>query len=56
MAIYRTSKIVICAALALGLVIGPLFAYQNVKLDLMWTGIVAGSAAYGIDRLRRALR
>jgi predicted branched-subunit amino acid permease len=53
----RNSKLIVDqSALALGLVIGPLFAYQNIKLDLMWTGIVAGSAAYGIDRLRRALR
>jgi predicted branched-subunit amino acid permease len=43
-------------ALALGLVLGPLLAYGKVELDLMWTGIVAGSAAYGIHRLRRVLR
>ena len=53
----RNSRLLVDrSALALGLVIGPLFAYERVGLDLMWTGIVAGSAAYGIDRLRRALQ
>jgi predicted branched-subunit amino acid permease len=52
----RNSKLLLDhLALALGLLIGPLLAYENVGLDLMWTGIVAGSSAYGIDRLRRAL-
>jgi predicted branched-subunit amino acid permease len=52
----NSTLIVDRSALALGLVIGPLFAYKNIGLDLLWTGIVAGSAAYGIDRLRRALQ
>lgn len=43
-------------ALGLGLVIGPVFAYAGVGLDLMWTGIVAGSVGYGIHRLRAWLR
>ena len=52
----RNSKLLVDrSALALGLVIGPLLAYQNVSLDLMWTGILGGALAYGIDRLRRAL-
>lgn len=42
-------------ALALGLLIGPLLAHENIGLDLMWTGILAGSCGYAIDRLRRAL-
>jgi predicted branched-subunit amino acid permease len=41
-------------ALAFGLVLGPVLAIWQVGLDLLWTGIVAGSAAYGIYRLRRA--
>jgi predicted branched-subunit amino acid permease len=41
-------------ALALGLVVGPLLAYEEVGLDLLWTGIIAGSAGYGIQRLREA--
>ena len=43
-------------ALGLGLVVGPLLAYAQIGLDLMWTGIIAGSAAYGFHRLREALR
>jgi predicted branched-subunit amino acid permease len=43
-------------ALVLGLVVGPLLAYEQVGLDLMWTGIIAGSGAYGVHRLRGALR
>ena len=43
-------------ALGLGLAVGPLLAYAQVGLDLMWTGIIAGSAAYGVHRLRQALR
>jgi predicted branched-subunit amino acid permease len=41
-------------ALALGLAIGPLLAYWHVNLDLMWTGVVGGSLAYAIQRLREA--
>jgi predicted branched-subunit amino acid permease len=43
-------------ALALGLVVGPLLAYGHVGLDVMWTGIIAGTCAYGAHRLRGALR
>jgi predicted branched-subunit amino acid permease len=43
-------------ALALGLVVGPLLATAEVGLDLMWTGLIAGSVAYGLHRLREALR
>jgi predicted branched-subunit amino acid permease len=41
-------------ALALGLIICPLLVYYQVGLDLMWTGILAGTAAYGVHRLRGA--
>jgi predicted branched-subunit amino acid permease len=40
------------AALALGLVIGPLLAFAKVDFDLLWTGILAGTLAYGLHRLR----
>ena len=40
----------------LGLVVGPLLAYGEVGLDVMWTGIIGGSCAYGVHRLRGALR
>ena len=43
-------------ALALGLAIGPLLTYWHVGLDLMWTGVVGGSLAYGVHRLREAAR
>jgi len=43
-------------ALGLGLVIGPLFAYWHLGLDLMWSGIVAGTAAYLLHRFHEALR
>jgi predicted branched-subunit amino acid permease len=43
-------------ALALGLVIGPLLAYWEVGLDIMWTGIVGGTLAYLAHRIREAIR
>jgi hypothetical protein len=53
----RNSRVLVeRVALGLGLVIGPLMAYADVGLDLVWTGIIAGSAAYGVHRLREALR
>ncbi|HEY6255993.1 MAG TPA: AzlC family ABC transporter permease [Xanthobacteraceae bacterium] len=53
----RNSKILVeRLALALGLVVGPLLACAEVGLDLMWTGVVAGTAAYAVHRLREARR
>ena len=43
-------------ALAFGLVVGPLLAYGQIELDLLWTGIIAGTAAYGVHRWREAVR
>jgi len=43
------------AALSFGLVLGPLLAYWHVELDLMWTGVVGGSLAYAVHRLREAV-
>jgi predicted branched-subunit amino acid permease len=43
-------------ALALGLVLGPLLAWWQVGLDLLLTGVIGGSLAYGIQRLRELLR
>jgi predicted branched-subunit amino acid permease len=40
-------------ALAFGLVLGPVLAAWHVGLDLLWTGIVVGTVAYGVDRVRR---
>ncbi len=39
-------------ALVFGLVLGPLLAAWHLGLDLLWTGIVGGSLAYGLGRLR----
>ena len=43
-------------ALVLGLVLGPLLAYWQVGLDLMWTGVVGGTLAYGAHRLWQVAR
>jgi len=43
-------------AFILGLVIGPILAAQKVKLDLMWTGVIAGTLAYAVHRIREAMR
>ncbi len=43
-------------ALGLGLAVGPALAWAQIGLDLLWTGIIAGTAAYALDRLREALR
>jgi hypothetical protein len=42
--------------LVLGLILSPLLTYWHVGLDLMWTGVVGGSLAYGVHRLRAAVR
>ena len=42
-------------ALVLGLVIGPVLVYLQVGLDIMWTGIVGGTLAYAVHRLRGAV-
>jgi predicted branched-subunit amino acid permease len=43
-------------AFALGLVVGPIVAAQNIGLDLMWTGLIAGTMAYAVHRLREMWR
>lgn len=40
-------------AMLAGLALGPLLAFCGVGLDLLWTGLVGGTAAYAIHRLRR---
>jgi predicted branched-subunit amino acid permease len=39
-------------AFVLGLVIGPILSYYHVGLDLLWTGLIGGVAAYAICRVR----
>jgi predicted branched-subunit amino acid permease len=41
------------AALALGLVIGPVLAFSGIGFDLLWTGVIAGTLAYLLHRWHR---
>jgi predicted branched-subunit amino acid permease len=41
---------------ALGLVVAPIVAAQKIGLDLMWTGLIAGTLAYVVHRVREARR
>jgi len=41
------------AALGLGLAIGPLLAFSKIDFDLLWTGVIGGSLAYGVHRMMR---
>ena len=43
-------------ALVLGLGIEPVLTYFHVGLDLVWTGIGAGTIAYAVHRVREATR
>ena len=40
----------------LGLLIGPLLAYRDVDLDILWAGIGGGTLAYVVHRVRESLR
>jgi predicted branched-subunit amino acid permease len=51
---HNARQVVDRLALMLGLMLGPLLSYLHVSLDLMWTGVIGGSLAYGINRLRQA--
>ena len=37
-------------------ILGPLLAWHQVGLDLLWTGVFGGSAAYAVHRLNEAFR
>jgi predicted branched-subunit amino acid permease len=55
--VVRNSRVLVeRLAFALGLVLAPVLAMLNVGLDLLWSGIIGGSIAYLIYRLRRAAR
>jgi predicted branched-subunit amino acid permease len=41
------------AALGLGLVVGAVLVWGKVEFDLLWTGIIAGTLAYGLHRMQR---
>jgi len=42
------------AALGFGLVIGAVLAVSGIGFDLLWTGIIGGTLAYGLHRIQRA--
>jgi predicted branched-subunit amino acid permease len=52
----NSSLLVDRLALILGLVIGPILAFREVELDMMWAGIVGGTLAYFAHRVRESLR
>lgn len=55
--IARNSRLLVDRlAMVGGLVLGPVFAYRGVELDLMWAGIAGGTIAYLAHRLREATR
>jgi predicted branched-subunit amino acid permease len=41
------------AALASGFAIGPVLAFSHVQFDLLWTGVIGGTLAYGLHRVQR---
>jgi predicted branched-subunit amino acid permease len=41
-------------AVVIGLILAPALAWMDVGLDLLWTGIVGGTFAYAVGRLRGA--
>lgn len=43
-------------AFALGIVIGPLLAWWQLGLDLLWSGIIGGTLAYALHRVREAMQ
>jgi predicted branched-subunit amino acid permease len=57
MSISRNSRTLIDRlAFGLGLVVGPVLAAQKIGLDLMWTGVIAGTVAYAVQRAWEAWR
>jgi hypothetical protein len=55
--IARNSRLLVDRlALIAGLGLGPVFAYLDIELDLMWAGVAGGTLAYLGYRLREAMR
>ena len=52
----NSSLLVDRVALVAGLVIGPILAYRNIELDVMWAGVAGGTIAYVAHRVREAMR
>jgi hypothetical protein len=56
MSTLRNSRVLIdYLSLGFGLLLGPAFAWTQSEFDLMWSGLVAGTAAYIIHRFREAM-
>jgi predicted branched-subunit amino acid permease len=52
--VVRNSRVLVeRVAFALGLVLAPILGVLNVGLDLLWSGVIGGSIAYLVYRLRR---
>ena len=43
-------------AMLLGLILGPVLAYRNIELDVMWAGVGGGTLAYLVHRVRAGWR
>src|SRR5437868_8576416 len=57
MSVARNSKTLIDRlAFALGLIVSPVLVAYKIGLDLMWTGLIAGTVAYVVHRIREAAR
>lgn len=55
--VIRSSRLLVDRlAFAFGLGLGPLLATMKVDLDLLWSGIIGGTLAYIVHRLRGAAR
>jgi hypothetical protein len=53
----RNARIILeRAALALGLALGPVLGLSGVRFDLLWTGVIGGTLAYGLHRIQRKRR
>jgi hypothetical protein len=53
MSLARNARLLIDRlALMLGAALAPLLALSGIGLDLLWTGLIGGTAAYAIHRLR----
>lgn len=57
LSLVRNSRLLVDRlAIVFGLVLAPLLAWRGVGLDLLWSGVVGGSLAYLVHRLRRTAR
>jgi predicted branched-subunit amino acid permease len=56
MSTLRNSRMLVdFLSLGFGLALGPVFALTGSEFDLLWSGLVAGTAAYVVNRVREAV-